>query len=311
MKDPGLWKPALRYGREVLKAKMAAAFADTGLIDLMSRVRTVTLGPRVHVLGYHRVVDHLDVTGRGSPVNPALCITTDAFRRQMEQVRERFDVLSLDEAMRAIDGELHLERDACAITFDDGYHDVFARAHPVLAELDLPATVFVPTGPATTGAFLPHDRLYAAFWQALRTRRPLAGAEVGELAPWLARAEAAARLDGPAAAVDLLIAEQPAAALDRIADALERHLGGALPLDSGARVLDPTELRALSDAGWEIGAHTVSHVVLTHEPLERVRHELERPRQDLEAWTGRRCRFFAYCNGLHSRAVVDAARRAG
>ena len=33
--------------------------------------------------------------------------------------------------------------------------------------------------------------------------------------------------------------------------------------------------RWLCDAGWEIGAHTVGHVVLTHEPPARIKHELQ------------------------------------
>src|SRR5439155_7184630 len=102
----------------------------------------------------------------GTPINPALCISSDSFRRQMIQVRERFQVLSLTDAVRALDGELALSGDACAITFDDGYHDVYLRARPILAELGMPATVFVSTGFALSGEYLTHDRLYAAFWQA-------------------------------------------------------------------------------------------------------------------------------------------------
>lgn len=303
-------RPALRYGRELFKAGMASAFADTGLIDLLCKLRVAASGPRIHVLGYHRVVDKLDMTGLSAPINPALCITTDTFRRQMEQVQARFRVLSLDEAIRAIDGELALDRDACAITFDDGYHDVVLRAHPVLAELGLPATVFVPTGPARTGACLAHDRLYAALWRARRTATPLYPAVPAALQPIVARAEAELRASGPGPAGDLLIAKVAAAELEALIADFERQVGPP-NLDRGGRVLTPDELRALSDAGWEIGAHTVSHVVLTHEPTERVRRELEEPRREIEAWTGRPCRFFAYCNGYHSRSVVDLARRAG
>jgi hypothetical protein len=42
-----------------------------------------------------------------------------------------------------------------------------------------------------------------------------------------------------------------------------------------------------------------------------VREELERPRRELAAWTGRPCRFFAYCNGYHSSELVRAVRAAG
>ena len=299
--------------RLALKSGLAGALATTGLFDLYRRLRTAARGPLIHVLGYHRVIDGPEVGER--PINPALCITAVAFAKQMEQVRDRFRVLTLDEAVRAISGSLPLERDACAITFDDGYRDVALRAQPILAALGMPATVFVPTGPAESGAPLTHDRLYAAFWESRRRGRaferlPLAKDEPA-LADALDRAQATCHLEGPAAAVEQLIDLRPAAELSRLADALEAALDGAPALDDGARVMSPEELHALSESGWEIGAHTIGHVVLTHEPAARVAVELAQPRRDLEAWTGRPCRFLAWCNGLYTAALSDAARAAG
>jgi peptidoglycan/xylan/chitin deacetylase (PgdA/CDA1 family) len=298
--------------RDAAKTGLALGLAGTGLLALYSRLRTVAAGPRIHVLSFHRVVDQYDFTGETQPINPALCITTDTFRRQMRLVRDRFRVLSLDQVVSAMRGELFLDRDACAITFDDGYRDTWLRAAPVLAELRLPATVFVPTAFPGSGRYLDHDRLYACFWQATRERRSLAAAPVPPaLRRTLGRAEQIARQHGAATAGEWLISEHPANELGRLADAIEAHLGGALELDAGAHVLTPVELRALSDGGWEIGAHTIGHVVLIHEPLERVRFELEQPRATIARWTGRDCRFLAWCNGLYSRALIEEARRAG
>src|SRR5205823_5932248 len=150
--------------------------------------------------GYHRVVDRIE---HGGPSNPSLCITREHFRRQMLQVRERFEVLPLDEAIRAIRGERPLERDACALTFDDGYRDVYTHARPILAELGLPAAVFVPSGFVGSRRPLPHDRLYAALWRA--------GAP------------------DPGDAVERLIARRRADELELITDALELRSGG--PID--------------------------------------------------------------------------------
>jgi peptidoglycan/xylan/chitin deacetylase (PgdA/CDA1 family) len=308
----GLIKPVLKVGRGYLKAGMASAFTETGLMDLLNRVRTMTAGPRIHVLGYHRVVDELDLDRRDALVNPSLCITAASFRRQMEQVRARFQVLPLEDALRAIEGQLYLERDAVAITFDDGYHDVIARALPVIREFDLPATVFVPTGPALSGDYLPHDRLYAAFVIALAEDIDLSEAPVPlPLHGWVEKAQEMSRTDGPATATELLIAWLPARSLDALADGFERLTGGSPDLDESARVLTPAEILELAEAGWEIGAHTVDHAVLTHETGDRVERQLLTPRHDIERWTGKRCRYFAYCNGYHSRVLVEAVRRAG
>jgi peptidoglycan/xylan/chitin deacetylase (PgdA/CDA1 family) len=204
----------------------------------------------------------------------------------MEQVQEEFQVLSLEEALAAIEGSLPLERDACAITFDDGYRDVFLRARPILASMKIPATVFVSTGMVGTDRRFTHDRLYAALWKL----RP--------------------DLGSPADLVDSLIARLPANDLQQMVSELESRAGIAT-LDDDARSLDPAELRALADAGWEIGAHTIDHVVLVHETPDRVTEQLVRPKLDLENWTGRPCRYFAYCNGLHTPSLVEALRRSG
>jgi peptidoglycan/xylan/chitin deacetylase (PgdA/CDA1 family) len=302
----------LRYGRTLFKVGMANLFTETGLIDLLGRMRRAATGPRVHVFGYHRVVDHAQMERDAGPVNPSLCISIDSFRRQMRQIRERFQLLSLAEVIQVLDGELTLEEDACAVTFDDGYADVILRAHEVLAELHIPGTVFVPTGYVGSTRYLPHDRLYAALWRGRRRHLPFWKAPLPfslrrALEPMLQRTTP----DGLAAVVNRIVSALPARSLEQVISAFEGLLDEPLELDEGARVLGPTELRDLAGAGWEIGAHTIGHVVLTHEPLEQVHRELVEPRRQIEAWTGFTCRYLAYCNGYHCPTVVSAARAAG
>lgn len=293
-----------------VKLGLAGGLEGSGLGEVARLVRTWVAGARIHVLAYHRVVDALPEDG---PINPSLCITADVFRRQMEQLRRQFLVLPLSYVVRAIEGELEVPHDAVAVTFDDGYRDVRLRAAPVLAELGIPATVFIPTGFAEAegrARLLPHDRLYAALWAA--GRRGLALGRLGdsETALLLSRAARAMDVAGPAAAVEDLIRATPAATLGRIIDALEAA-AGAPPLDEGAAVLAPAEVRGLADAGWEIGAHTVGHVVLTHEAPSERRRQLVTSKADLERWSGRPCRYFAYCNGFHNPHLVAELRRAG
>jgi peptidoglycan/xylan/chitin deacetylase (PgdA/CDA1 family) len=288
--------------RKLAKSGLAGALVGTGALSAVRRLRVATGAPRVHVIGYHRVVEQLDSDG---PVLPALCITLDAFRRQMQQVKERFTVLSLADAMRAIAGKLPPSafggRDACAITFDDGYRDVLLRAHPVLEQLNIPATVFVPTGYAGSDRLLPHDRLHAALWWHRHHGQPIGAQRGNEVLHEI----------GPAAMVEALIATLPHDLLLRVTDAIVARLPFPLALDAGAKVLHPDELRALALGGWEIGGHTIGHVMLAREPIARVREEIGRSKADLERWTGRPCRYFAYCNGYHSRRLITALKRAG
>jgi peptidoglycan/xylan/chitin deacetylase (PgdA/CDA1 family) len=75
--------------------------------------------------------------------------------------------------------------------------------------------------------------------------------------------------------------------------------------------LDWSELRALADAGWEVGSHTLSHPHLTRIDDARLDDELRRSREVCERELSLPCRTLAYPYGDHDARVVAAARAAG
>ncbi len=86
----------------------------------------------------------------------------------------------------------------------------------------------------------------------------------------------------------------------------DRHLGaGELPL------LDAEGLRALTEAGIEIGSHTVHHPQLTKVPAETVANELSNSAEQIEAAGLPRPRALAYPHGEWSPAIAKAAAAAG
>lgn len=103
------------------------------------------------------------------------------------------------------------------------------------------------------------------------------------------------------------------------------YVGGAEPLswpgidhwaNDGAlrRELLPTswsELQSLSDAGWEIGSHTVSHPMLTRLSDEALAGEMADSRAAIEAALGRECRSLAYPYGDFDDRIARAAGAAG
>jgi peptidoglycan/xylan/chitin deacetylase (PgdA/CDA1 family) len=83
---------------------------------------------------YHRVTNDHD----------ELAVTPEAFRAQMEMMlRAGATPTALDEALVALE-EGAPGQHVC-VTFDDGYHDNLDYAIPVLRDLGIPATIFVPT----------------------------------------------------------------------------------------------------------------------------------------------------------------------
>ena len=99
-------------------------------------------GDGVHVLAYHLVGG-----GTASPVD----LPADDFRRQMEELAAGGRVVSLDAALARLAGEAEAGGGttgggtAVVLTFDDAYRNFATAAWPLLRDLALPATLYVPT----------------------------------------------------------------------------------------------------------------------------------------------------------------------
>jgi peptidoglycan-N-acetylglucosamine deacetylase len=76
-------------------------------------------------------------------------------------------------------------------------------------------------------------------------------------------------------------------------------------------VMSPMDLRELSNAGFEIGAHTVTHPVLTEVSRAAATRELVDCKESLEDLLGREVTSFAYPKGRYNSAVVGLVREAG
>lgn len=88
-------------------------------------------------------------------------------------------------------------------------------------------------------------------------------------------------------------------------------LGGPHPDAPWAPILDADGVRALAEAGVEIGAHSAEHSDLTKLPYDEVVADILRGRQELEAVLDRPVPLLAYPYGAVSDETVRAARAAG
>lgn len=124
------------------------------------------------ILMFHGVEDQ--------PLSPPCWHVNDAalYRRQLDYVRRHFNVLPLEEALAALAAGTLPPR-ALAITFDDGTRNLATHALPVLRDLNLPAAVFVATGPIGTGETLWPDRLWLAIARSNAAEVDLAALGLG------------------------------------------------------------------------------------------------------------------------------------
>ncbi len=84
--------------------------------------------------------------------------------------------------------------------------------------------------------------------------------------------------------------------------------GSALP---SLPIMTWEQIQTLHDAGFEIGAHTVTHGFLTHYSQVDLEQELGEPKATLEQRLGTPIKSFAYPQGDYNPQVVKAVKVAG
>ena len=235
-------------------------------------------------------------------------ISAQTLRRHLEEAHALgFAFATLDEALEVLSGRRTAGKDLFVVTFDDGYRDVYRHAFPILKSMGVPAIVYLPTAHVGTDHRFLHDRLYHL------TRAALAH---GIPSDWKSLPAAAATLIAPVmagltplpAALDEFLGLHRREAAEELARSLEVLLGeeGRLP-PGEADVMDWDEVRRMSRAGYDFGAHTQRHAVLTLEPTARcVEEEIAGAKATLERELRAPVHHFAYCNGWYSDEVIPS-----
>lgn len=243
-------------------------------------------GPRgrLSILIYHRVLAQPD------PLFPDLPDTVK-FERDMRWVRDWFNVLSLPLAIEQLYAGT-LPARALAITFDDGYADNEQFAGPILQRLGLSGTFFISTG-FLGGGCMWNDRVIEAVRALPGDTLDLRDAGLGTHALGDA-AQRRAAIEALLGAIKHLEPVERQAAMERIVSACGAP--AAPPL-----MMQRQQVRSLRAMGMEIGAHTVTHPILTRLSPDAARHEITRSKAELEELIDEQVDLFAYPNGVPQR----------
>jgi len=271
-----------------------------------SRLWPVVPKGRAVVLRYHRVAGPPERSG-------PLSVTAQEFEAQLQFLSKRCQVVSAREIVAAIAELKPLPSRAVAITFDDGYDDNYTQAFPLLQTYGVPATFLVTAGWIGTEKVLWWDRLHDYLRQAAAAGTRPAGLEdlPEAVAALLARANlrapgVAARLEA-ALVVGLRERAESPEQLDDLVERIAAALGAGEPDPDRYRPMDWDQVRAMRDAGMEIGSHTMSHARLSVAPPERAFEELDGSKQLIERELDEPIALVAYPAGACSQDVLDLA----
>jgi hypothetical protein len=97
-------------------------------------------------------------------------IKRDDFERQIDYMRLRYHVISMDSALSILKKEQSAQEHCVVITFDDGFNNNFTVAYPILKRNNLPAIIFITTSfidkNGKYGNFLWPDYIYGLLMSA-------------------------------------------------------------------------------------------------------------------------------------------------
>jgi peptidoglycan/xylan/chitin deacetylase (PgdA/CDA1 family) len=232
------------------------------------------------VLFFHRVLPAPDALLPDEPTPPL-------FQDMLRWIGSQFQVLPLLDAVRRLD-DGSLPAAAAAITFDDGYRDNLEIAAPLLQQHGMPATFFL-TSAFLDGGLMWNDRVIEALRASPRERLVVRELDAVDL-------DISDMAGRRAAIVRLLqrLKYLPAGERDRAVDAVVSASGvQSLP----ALMMNRSEVRELAQRGFTVGAHTVTHPILTQLPDAEAAREIGEGRRALEETIQRDVRLFAYPNG--------------
>lgn len=248
------------------------------------------------ILTYHRVLE--DDAWARAPLQ-GLAMPRTAFAAQVEWLARTFVVEPLSAALASLSRSEPCGRPLAAITFDDGHRDSAEIAAPILERAAVRGTFFLVSD------FVDSDRL---LWFDCIARWHAGSTEAASRA-LLTRLGGQWRTPGRPPLRPLLEAlkSAPPEVRSECVWAAQREVGVS-PED---RAMSVAQARGLARAGHEIGAHSVSHPILTRVDDESLEREVVRCKDDVERLVGVPIRGYCYPNGSHDERVRGVARRAG
>jgi peptidoglycan/xylan/chitin deacetylase (PgdA/CDA1 family) len=305
-----LWHEHVRRG---VKVAALTVLHCSGALHLLRRFRTRDCAV---ILMYHRVSPRDAGVPDYSPTG--MTVTPEEFLMQMRFLRRHYRIVPLREIVQLLGRGVQIPSGTCAVTFDDGWRDVYEYAFPVLKTLDIPTTMFLTTAYVEGSGWNPEERVR---YLLARIHRMRTHAEKSPASRALFARLESIGLDG---ILRVSRSRMPGFVL-RAVRALRatggEHRSEALRiLEDVAAQLDPDEprpflnweeVREMAQAGMQLGNHTLSHPVLPDLPDDEILHQIRCAREVIRLRTGVDAADFAYPFGKFEPRVEALVSRSG
>lgn len=274
------------------KALLASIASHSGLLNAYSLLRRKRTKSQVAILIYHRVAPMED-NWFPPPLSP------ESFENQIEYFCRNYELLPLEKLAQYIQQGTPLPEKAIIITLDDGNRDNYLYAYPILQKYHAPATIFLATGHISTGKPFWWTKVDNAVQNTPLTELELNGLGRYSLQSTQDRVQAIFMI------IDKLN-ETGEEEKNFLIEKLLSISGIDIPADlAKERILSWDEMREMKDDGISFGAHSVTHPILTHVPLEQAKFEIIQSKKDIEENLGQPVTAFAYPNGIFNTEIAE------
>ena len=305
--------------RHWIKYAAAFLFYYTGILWLYALIKRDSSRSELILLGYHRI---LDLQKEGYDYSQTGLVASVAhFTQQVDYVRCQRVFISMQDLVAAKSAGKLLPKKACMITLD-GWKDSYDHAFPILRTRKVPAAVFITTDFIGTHKTFWHTQLAYLLLTGDMSRLDLEDLDREIFPENLIKKLAALRdlgrplkhedIDGPTVIVKGLNRER----IDPILDALSERLKVSRSGLSDRRFLMSwEEAKEMSEHAFEFGSHSHSHRIMTRLPMEEVKEEIVKSKQEIEGRLGAEARVFACpdgeCNSQIEQMILDAGYTMG
>lgn len=209
------------------------------------------------ILMYHKITNE---------ARSPLVVSPERFKRQLAYICDHYQVVPLRDLAARLRHGTPLTAPLAAITFDDGYRDNLTVAAPILRQFGVPATLFFAPGPQELGR---------PFWWDL--------------------------LDAIGVTDEQIIANFKELPYEDFQEMMTEMIAELRPKRVTEIVkqlyLTWDEVRDWVSQGFSVGAHTLTHPILSRLTLDQARWEIWQSQVVIERQIGKAVDLFSYPNG--------------
>jgi len=237
------------------------------------------------VLMFHRVLPEKEITYPNAYSTFGTLISQEYFEIVLSLLTGNgFQFVTVSEITQHSDTEKLV-----ALTFDDGYADNFEFALPLLQKFKATATFFPVVNPCKNNTVLPLDIYYQCVDEMNLSQNEREDYITGTTKKNFYWAE-------PEKQMEIL-----------------SSLFNNQPQKNRVSYMNADQLKQLSDSGFEIGSHGMTHSLLIAEYMdeEKALNELQKSKQWLEAVTGKPVTAYCFPAGRYNAKMIELAKQVG